>query len=156
MSYRQWPKLSPSCCNGANGSASSRPAAKASASPGKRSGGLARSTARRACDSSLSARAHVNHSLRFPTIEVIARICQHLDGLPLAIELAASWVTVMPVEEIVDRLEGRFALLTSGDRAATGRLKTLRAAIDWSHELLSEPEKVLFRRLSIFAARFAL
>ena len=89
-------------------------------------------------------------------VEVIARICQHLDGLPLAIELAAPWVTVMPVEEIVDRLEGRFALLTSGDRAATGRLKTLRAAIDWSHELLSEPEKVLFRRLSIFADRFAL
>ncbi|HEY9287310.1 MAG TPA: tetratricopeptide repeat protein [Candidatus Dormibacteraeota bacterium] len=89
-------------------------------------------------------------------VEVIARICQRLDGLPLAIELAAARVQMMSVEEILQRLEERFSLLTGGDRTASGRLRTLRAAIDWSYDLLGDEEQRLFRRICIFADRFSL
>jgi predicted ATPase/class 3 adenylate cyclase len=89
-------------------------------------------------------------------LQMVARICERLDGMPLAIELAVPRLGILPLEEILARLEHRFALLTSGTRTAAGRLKTLRAAIDWSYELLGEPERILFRRLSIFAGRFSL
>jgi predicted ATPase/class 3 adenylate cyclase len=89
-------------------------------------------------------------------VEVIASTCQHLDGLPLAIELAAPRVAAMTLPELRDRLEKRFLLLTGGDRTASGRLKTLRAAIDWSYELLDDSERQVFRRASIFAERFSL
>lgn len=85
-----------------------------------------------------------------------ARICARLDGIPLAIELAAARVRVMPVEEIAARLSDRFRLLTGGSRTAIPRQQTLEALIDWSHDLLTEPEKVLLRRLSIFAGGWTL
>lgn len=86
----------------------------------------------------------------------VAQVCQRLDGIPLAIELAAARVMMMSVGEIAKRLENRFDLLTSGNRTALPRHQTLRAAIDWSHELLSKPEQIFFRRLSVFSSGFTL
>jgi predicted ATPase/two-component SAPR family response regulator len=85
---------------------------------------------------------------------VVMRVCRGLDGIPLAIELAAARVKVLSVEQIAERLHDRFRLLTAGSRTALPRHRTLRATIDWSHDLLSEEEKVLFRRLSVFAGGF--
>jgi predicted ATPase/DNA-binding CsgD family transcriptional regulator len=81
----------------------------------------------------------------------VASICRDLDGVPLAIELAAARVTVLSAEQIAARLADRFTLLGPGDRTAPPRQRTLRATIDWSHDLLSGPEQVLLRRLSVFA-----
>jgi predicted ATPase/DNA-binding NarL/FixJ family response regulator len=81
----------------------------------------------------------------------VAAICRSLDGIPLAIELAAARVRALTVEQIRMRVADRFGLLTTGDRAAAPRQQTLRAAIDWSHDLLTEREKALLRRLSVFA-----
>jgi predicted ATPase/DNA-binding CsgD family transcriptional regulator len=78
-------------------------------------------------------------------------VCRALDGVPLAIELAAAWVRVLSVEQIGSRLDDRFALLTSGERTAPARQRTLRAAIDWSHDLLAEQARLLLRRLSVFS-----
>jgi predicted ATPase/DNA-binding CsgD family transcriptional regulator len=80
----------------------------------------------------------------------VASLCRALDGLPLAIELAAAWVRTLSVEQIAERLADRFALLTTGSRTAPPRQRTLGAAIDWSHELLTTSERVLLRRLSVF------
>jgi predicted ATPase len=85
------------------------------------------------------------------TARSLATLCVQLEGLPLAIELAASRVTVLSVAQIAGRLHDRLGLLTSGSRVAAPRHQTLLAAIDWSYALLSEPEKALFRRLSVFA-----
>jgi predicted ATPase/DNA-binding CsgD family transcriptional regulator len=82
---------------------------------------------------------------------VIARICRALDGLPLALELAAAWVRVLSVDQVAARLDRRLALLTSADRSVPARQQTLRAAFDWSYDLLSEPERMLLRRMSSFA-----
>jgi predicted ATPase/class 3 adenylate cyclase len=82
----------------------------------------------------------------------IAQICRHLDGIPLAIELAAARVKLFSAEQIVARLDDRFRLLTSGSRTALPRQQTLRAMIDWSYDLLSEPERGLLSRLSVFAS----
>src|SRR5215207_3695961 len=76
--------------------------------------------------------------------------------MPLAIELAAARVKMMSVDEIAKRLDDRFDLLTSGNRTAMPRQQTLRATIDWSHDLLNEPERILFRRLAVFAGGFTL
>jgi predicted ATPase/tetratricopeptide (TPR) repeat protein len=84
-------------------------------------------------------------------IDAVASLCRSLDGLPLAIELAAARVRVLSVEQITARLDDRFALLANGDRAALPRQQTLSAAIDWSYDLLTMPERTLFRRLSVFA-----
>jgi predicted ATPase/DNA-binding SARP family transcriptional activator len=84
--------------------------------------------------------------------EAILQICRRLDGIPMAIELAAARVKVLTVEQIAARLDNRFHLLTGGSRAALPRQQTLRAAMDWSYELLSEAEKILLKRLSIFSA----
>jgi predicted ATPase len=81
----------------------------------------------------------------------ITAVCRALDGLPLAIELAAARVRVLSVEQISARLDDRFALLTDGDRSAAPRHRTLRAAIEWSYEMLTDPQRTLFRRLSVFA-----
>jgi predicted ATPase/class 3 adenylate cyclase len=81
----------------------------------------------------------------------VAQICHRLDGIPLALELAAARVAVFSAEGIAAHLEDRFKLLTGGNRAALPRHQTLRALIDWSHDLLSQPEQVLFRRLSVFS-----
>ena len=86
----------------------------------------------------------------------IAQICQHLDGIPLAIELAAARMSLLSPQEIAARLDRRFSLLTGGFRTALLRHQTLRAAIEWSYDLLSAYEQVLFRRLSIFAGSFSL
>jgi predicted ATPase/DNA-binding SARP family transcriptional activator len=90
------------------------------------------------------------------TADVVARICRQLDGIPLAIELAAARVRALPVEEIAARLDDRFRLLTGGPRTAQARQQTLRATVDWSHRLLAEPDRVLFRRLSVFRGGFTL
>lgn len=81
----------------------------------------------------------------------LAQICRRLDGIPLAIELAAARVRSLPVEQIAPRLDDRFRLLTGGSRAAVARHQTLRATIDWSYDLLTEPERAVLRRLSVFA-----
>jgi predicted ATPase len=86
----------------------------------------------------------------------VTAIVRRLDGIPLAIELAAARVRMLPVEKILSRLADRFALLTTGGRLAEPRQQTLRAAIDWSHDLLSPEEQVLLRRLSVFAGPFSL
>lgn len=86
----------------------------------------------------------------------VSQICQRLDGIPLALELAAARTKVLSVDEILVRLTDRFSLLTAGSRTAIPRHQTLRATIDWSHDLLTEPERVLFRRLAVFAGGFTL
>jgi predicted ATPase/transcriptional regulator with XRE-family HTH domain len=86
----------------------------------------------------------------------IIEICHRLDGMPLAIELAAARVKVLPVEQIREHLDDRFRLLTGGSRVALPRQQTLRATMDWSFGLLSEPERALFRRLAVFAGGWAL
>ena len=88
-----------------------------------------------------------------PTFEpdpAVIEICRRLDGLPLAIELAAARVRSLSTEQILDRLEQRFALLTGGARDAPERQRTLRGAIEWSHDLLTPDERTAFRRLSVF------
>jgi len=85
---------------------------------------------------------------------VVAEICARLDGLPLAIELAAARVRALSLAEILDSLHDRFRLLTGGARTAVRRQQTLRASVDWSHALLTEPERVLFRRLAAFLGGF--
>ena len=86
----------------------------------------------------------------------LVQICSRLDGIPLAIELAASRVKVLSPEQIAARLDDRFRLLTGGSRAALPRQQTLRATIDWSYSLLSDPEKMLFRRLAVFVGGWTL
>jgi predicted ATPase/DNA-binding SARP family transcriptional activator len=86
----------------------------------------------------------------------IAQICQRLDGIPLAIELAAARTNVLTVEQILTRLEDRFNLLTSGTRTALPRQQTLWATIEWSYSLLTEKERILFRRLAVFTGGWIL
>ena len=86
----------------------------------------------------------------------LAQICYRLDGIPLALELAAARVRMLSVDQISSRLDDRFRLLTGGARAALPRQQTLRAAIDWSYNLLPPNEQVLFRRLSIFVGGWTL
>jgi len=90
------------------------------------------------------------------TAPVLTAICTRLDGLPLAIELAAARIRSLPPQRILDGLSDRFRLLTGGARTATARQKTLHASVEWSHDLLSEGERVLFRRLAAFAGGFSL
>ena len=80
----------------------------------------------------------------------VVRVCRELDGMPLAIELAAARLRTLPVAVLADRLADRFRLLTGGNRAALPRHQTLRAVVDWSWELLSEPERQLWRRFALF------
>lgn len=87
-------------------------------------------------------------------VDTISRLCSRLDGLPLAIELAAARMRSMPVDEIERRLNNRFALLTGGERTAPERHRTLMAVIDWSWNLLGDAERVLLRRVSRFPDGF--
>jgi non-specific serine/threonine protein kinase len=87
---------------------------------------------------------------------VAGRICRRLDGIPLAIELAAARLRMMPAQDLEDRLGERFALLTGGPRAALPRQRTLRAMVDWSWDLLTGAEQALLARLSVFAGSFGL
>jgi predicted ATPase/DNA-binding SARP family transcriptional activator len=84
--------------------------------------------------------------------ELVADVCRRIDGLPLAIELAAARLRSMPLDQLAERLHDRFRLLTGGSRAAAGRQRTLRAVVDWSWDLLGEPERQVARRLSVFPA----
>ena len=95
-------------------------------------------------------------SLTQENAHAIAQVCRQLDGIPLALELAAARIRIMSVEQIASHLNDRFHLLTGGARTALLRHQTLQTMIDWSHDLLSEPERVLLRRLSVFAGGWSL
>jgi non-specific serine/threonine protein kinase len=86
----------------------------------------------------------------------VAQLCHRLDGIPLALELAAARVRVLPVAQLLGRLEDRFRLLTGGSRTAVPRHQTLRAAVDWSYALLTPDEQTLLRRLAVFAGGWTL
>lgn len=88
--------------------------------------------------------------------EGVAAICAALDGVPLAIELAAARVSALTVEQIAERLDDRLRLFTTGNRAALPRQQTLRALVDWSYDLLTRDEQELFKRLAVFAGGFSL
>jgi DNA-binding CsgD family transcriptional regulator len=103
-----------------------------------------------------SAAASGTFELNASNQEAVVNLCRRLDGLPLAIELAAVRSRVLTVEQILGRLSDRFALLTGGSRAALPRHQTLRTTIEWSHDLLADDERTLFRRLCVFAGRFTL
>ncbi len=89
-------------------------------------------------------------------VATVAAICTRLDGIPLAIELAAARVRALNPDRILDGLSDRFRLLTGGDRTALPRQQTLQASVEWSHELLTDAERVLFRRLATFSGGFRL
>lgn len=104
-------------------------------------------------------RARLNQSdfaLTSQNADAVIEICQRLDGMPLAIELAAAWVSVLTPKQILTRLDDQFRLLASGPRRGQSRHQTLRATVDWSYELLTEPERSLLDHLSIFSGGFSL
>jgi len=98
-----------------------------------------------------AAAARPGFTLDAANAPAVAALCRTLDGIPLAIELAAARVGSMSVEQIAARVGDRFQLLATGDRTAPARQQTLRATVDWSYELLTEPEQVLLRRLAVFS-----
>jgi len=101
-------------------------------------------------------RARPGFAITPENAEAVGEICRRLDGIPLAIELAAARLRAFSPAEIAAGLHDRFRLLTGGSRTAVRRQQTLRASVDWSHALLTEPERVLFRRLAAFAGGFDL
>src|SRR5271166_3678343 len=101
-------------------------------------------------------RARPDFTLTDDYAAVVGEICRRLDGVPLAIELAAARVRALSLAEILESLHDRFRLLTGGARTAVRRQQTLRASVDWSHALLTEPERVLFRRVAAFLGGFDL
>ena len=100
--------------------------------------------------------ANPTFALTEQNASAVAQVCYQLDGIPLAIELAAARTKVLSVEEVADRLDDSFRLLSAGSRTAMPRQYTLHATMDWSHELLSLEERTLFRRLSVFVGSFSL
>jgi predicted ATPase/DNA-binding winged helix-turn-helix (wHTH) protein len=90
------------------------------------------------------------------SLPTIAAICRHLDGIPLAIEFAAARAATLGIDEVAAGIRDRFALLTSGRRTSIPRHRTLRATLDWSYNLLTDPERLLLQRLAIFAGSFSL
>jgi non-specific serine/threonine protein kinase len=84
----------------------------------------------------------------------VIRLCRRLDGVPLAIELATRRLRAIPLEQLADRLEDRFRLLTGGRRAALPHHQTIRAATEWSYDLCSPAEQLLWARLTVFAGSF--
>ena len=95
-------------------------------------------------------------SLTVENAPIVGDICRRLDGIPLAIELAAARVKLLSPKQLRERLDERFRLLTGGDRSALPRHQTMRALIDWSYDLLDERERILFRRVGIFVNGFTL
>src|SRR5580704_10315237 len=93
----------------------------------------------------------VPYQLDGRTLSTMARVCRALDGMPLAIELAAARLRTMSLDQLANRLDDRFRLLTSGSRTALPRHRTLRAVVDWSWELLTDAERMVLRRLSVFS-----
>jgi non-specific serine/threonine protein kinase len=106
------------------------------------------------CERAIAVKA--DFTLTEQNASIVIEICQRLDGIPLAIEMAAARVQVLPVKEIAARLDERFNLLTLGDRIVLPRHQTLHALIDWSYELLPPDERILLKRLSVFAGGFTL
>lgn len=96
------------------------------------------------------------YTLTEENARAVAEIARRLDGIPLALELAAARIRVLSVQEIATRLEDRFRLLTGGPRGSLPHHQTLEAAIEWSYDLLAEDEHLLFRHLSVFAGGFTL
>jgi len=103
-----------------------------------------------------AAAVHPEFAINARNADLIQEICSRLDGLPLAIELAAARTKVLPLGEILDRLQSRLQLLTGGALDLPERQQTLRKTINWSHELLTEPEQKVFRRLSAFSGGWTL
>ena len=105
-------------------------------------------------------RARVSRHSRFALTDdnapIVAEICRRLDGIPLAIELAAARVKILSIPNLAQRLNERFKILTGGSRNALPRQKTLGALIDWSYDLLTPQEQMLFSRVGIFAGGFSL
>ena len=101
-------------------------------------------------------RARPEFTITDDNAATVTEICRRLDGMPLAIELAAARVRALSLDEIVGSLHDRFRLLTGGARTAVRRQQTLRASVDWSHALLTESERILFRRLAVFMGGFDL
>src|SRR5205085_1081297 len=100
--------------------------------------------------------ARPNFTVTNETAPLVAEICARLDGIPLAIELAAARTRLLSPAQILAGLEDRFRLLTGGGRGVVARQQTLEASVEWSHDLLSDAERILFRRLSVFAGGFDL
>jgi predicted ATPase/DNA-binding winged helix-turn-helix (wHTH) protein len=100
--------------------------------------------------------ADPHFSLTERNVATVATICRRLDGIPLAIELAAARAAALGIEGLARRLDLRFHVLTGGRRTALPRHQTLRATLDWSHRLLSEPDRIVLRRLAVFAGSFSL
>jgi predicted ATPase/DNA-binding CsgD family transcriptional regulator len=101
-------------------------------------------------------KVHPGFAMSEANATTVTRICDELDGLPLAIELAAARLRMLSVEQIADAVSERFRLLTGGPRTAEPRLQTLRASMDWSHDLLSADERVLLRRVAVFTGGLTL
>ncbi len=104
-------------------------------------------------------RAHLtatNFELSAENAPAVAELCRRLEGIPLAIELAAARIGLMSPNQMLERLQDRFGLLTGGSRTSPTRHRTLQSALDWSHDLLGDRERTLFRRLSVFAGGFSL
>ena len=97
-----------------------------------------------------------NFALTDDNVRAVVKVCTHLDGIPLALELAATRINTLSVEMVAERLSDRFQLLNRGSRLALPRQKTLRAMLDWSYDLLIRAEKALFARLSVFAGGWTL
>ena len=100
--------------------------------------------------------ADARFALDAQTGPAVARLVARLDGMPLAIELAAAWVEALGVAQLLDRLDDRFTLLTAGDRLAAGRHRSLAATVEWSYELLDDRERRVFRAVSVFPGPFTL
>ena len=100
--------------------------------------------------------ANSQFTITTESVPAVIELCRQLDGLPLAIELAAARANVLPAEAMVARLGNRFGLLTGGARDLPDRQRTLRATLDWSYDLLSDPERLLFARLAVFAGGWTL
>src|SRR5713101_3584302 len=97
-----------------------------------------------------------NFDLTPRSAPVVAAICIRLEGLPLAVELAAAWVRALGVEQILERLDDTVGLLVGSSRLAPSRQQTMRAALDWSHGLLAPPAQIVFRRLAVFVGGWSL
>jgi predicted ATPase/class 3 adenylate cyclase len=100
--------------------------------------------------------ADVSFRLTAENASAVARICRRLDGIPLALELAAARIRVLSPDQIADRLDDRFRFLSAGSRTATARQQTLQATMDWSYDLLPRPEQLLLQRISVFVGSFDL
>src|ERR1700712_1826585 len=101
-------------------------------------------------------RARPDFTVTNDNLTAVTEMCRRLDGLPLAIELAAARIRALSVKDIVDSLHDRFRLLTGGARTVVRRQQTLRASVDWSHALLSDSERIMFRQLAVFVGGFDL